>query len=154
MLGLAHQDQETRRPADTRFRITPWPVRVLIPFAAVVLITGIAHDGTAPAVLIPVVVGTAIAYLLASERVGLYCSASGLESRMTRRANSFRYGWSEIDRFEVVENGAQVAIVVHLRDGSQRMLPSTKAWQYQRSLVTDMCAELNLRARAKAEVAD
>jgi hypothetical protein len=148
MPGLAYEREEARCPAVTRYRIIPWPIRGLIPLAALVLIAGIAHDGTAPAVLIPVVVVTAIAYLVAAERVGLYCSASGLESRMTRRTNSFRYGWSEIDRFEVVENGAQVAIVVHLRDGSQRMLPSTKAWRYQRSLVTDMCAQLNRRARA------
>lgn len=150
MPELAHEREETRCPPVTRYRITPWPVRVLIPLAALVLIAGIAHDGTAPAVLIPVVVGTAIAYLLAAERIGLYCSASGLESRMTRRTNSFRYEWSEIDRFEVVENGAQVAIVVHLTDGSQRMLPSTKAWRYQRSVVADMCAQLNRRVRAKS----
>jgi hypothetical protein len=133
----------------TRYRIAPWPVRILIPIVALVLIAGIEHDGTAPAVLIPVVVVVAIAYLVAAERVGLYCSASGLDSRMTRRMNSFRFGWREIDRFEVVEKGAQVAIVVHLTDGSQRLLPSTRAWCYQRSLVIRMCAELNRRARAE-----
>ena len=143
MSELAHERSVTRSAAVTRYRIAPWPIRVLIPIVALVLIAGIVHDGTAPAVLIPVVVVAAIAYLFAAERVGLYCSASGLESRMTRRTNSFRYGWSEIDRFEVVENGAQVAIVIHLRDGSHRMLPSTKAWRYQRSLVIDMCAQLN-----------
>jgi len=150
MSGLAHGRAETGRPV-VRYRITPWPVRILIPVVALVLIAGIAQSGTAPAVLIPVVVAAAIAYLLAAERVGLYCSARGLDSRMTRRTNSFRYSWSEIDRFEVVERGAQLAIVVHLRDGSQRSLPSTKAWGYQRSSVTQMCDELNLRARTEVD---
>jgi hypothetical protein len=154
MLEAAYEREEARGSAVTRYRIAPWPIRVLVPLAALVLTAGIVHDDTAPAVLIPVVVVAAFAYLLAAERVGLHCSAGGVESRMTRRTNSFRYGWSEIDRFEVVENGAQVAIVVHLRDGSQRILPSTKAWRYQRSLVTDMCAELNRREELMAEVVD
>lgn len=151
MPRLAH-DHGPQPAVETRYRIAPWPVRVLIPLLTLVLIAGIAHDGTAPAVLIPVVVMGAIAYLVAAERVGLYCSASGFESRMTRSANSFRYEWSEVDRFDVVDNGAQVAIVVQLRDGSQRMLPSTRAWRYQRSLVSGICDELNRRTRARAEV--
>jgi hypothetical protein len=132
-----------------RYRIAPWPTRILIPIMALVLIAGIIHDGDpAPAVLIPVVVVAAVGYLMAAERIGLYCSASGLESRMTRRVNSFRFEWREIDRFAVVNNGAQVAIVAHLTDGGRRLLPSTRAWRYQRSLIVRMCADLNRRAAA------
>ena len=127
MRELVAPREGSPRGAVTRYRITPWPARILAPIVAPVCIAGIVHAGTAPAVLIPTVVIVTAAYVLAAERIGLYASASGLESRMTRRANSFRYEWSEIDRFEVVENGAQVAIVVHLKNGSRRMLRSTRA---------------------------
>ena len=131
-----------------RYRIAPWPIRVLIPAVALVAIGGLVHDHTAPVVSIPLVVAAAIAYILAAERCGLYASARGLESRMTRRANSFRYRWSEIERFEPVDNGYQVAVVVQLRDGSARILPSTRAWRYQRASISDMCAQLNQKASA------
>jgi hypothetical protein len=145
MPQLAHDHEETQARAVTRYRITPWPIRTLIPLAAVVLIAGILHNDTAPGILIPLVVVAATAYVVAGERIGLYCSTIGFESRMTRRQNTFRYEWAEIDRFEVVEYGAQVAIVMHLKDGSRRLLPSTKAWRFQRSLIIDISAELNHR---------
>jgi hypothetical protein len=132
----------------TRYRIKPWPIRILIPIAALALIAGIVHDGDAPAVLIPLVAFAATAYLYAGEGIGLYCSPGGLESRMTRRHNSFRYQWAEIERFEIVEAGALLAIVIHLRDGSQRVLPSTKGWRSQRAWLAETCTELNRRARA------
>lgn len=140
---------ETRCPAVTRYRIAPWPVRILIPFAALVLIAGIVHDRTAPVVLIPLVLVVTIAYLFAADRIGVYCSANGLESRMTRRANSFRYGWSEIDRFDVAESSAIVAIVVELTNGTRRVLPATKTYRYQRTLVSRMCDQLNREALAR-----
>ena len=137
----------------TRYRTVPWPIRVLIPAMALVVIDGLAHDHTAPRILIPLVIVAAIAYIFAAERCGLYACANGLESKMTRRANSFRYRWSEIERFELVDSGYQIAIVVHLRDGSERILPSTRAWRYQRASISDMCVQLNQRASMRLTAA-
>jgi hypothetical protein len=141
---------DTGRPLMvTRYRIVPWPIRVLMPAMALVVMDGLAHDHAAPVILIPLVIVAVIAYIVAAERCGLYVSADGLESKMTRRANSFRYRWSEIERFELVDNGYQVAIVVHLRDGSERILPSTRAWRYQRASISEMCVQLNQNASAR-----
>jgi hypothetical protein len=108
-------------PGPRRYCITPWPVRILAPVLALVVILTVAADNDAPAVTIPIVLILGGLYIFAAERCGLYADDSGLESRMTRRANSFRYAWSEIDQFELIQGGAQLAIVIHLADGTSRI---------------------------------
>jgi hypothetical protein len=134
-----------REPAlsSRRYRITPWPVRILVPVLALVVILAVAADNDAPAVTIPIVLILAGLYIFAAERCGVYADDSGLESRMTRRANSFRYAWSEIDHFELIQGGAQLAVVIHLAGGTSRILPSTTAWKYDRSAVERIYDQLN-----------
>ena len=134
----------------TRYRISPWPLRILVPLCALVGIAGVTHNGTLPALLIPFIVLVAAGYLIAAERIGIYCTEYEIECRTARRGGSFRYAWSEVDHFQLADNGVQIAVVVYLRDGSQRLIPPTRAWWYQRSTVAEMCSQLNRRAKAGA----
>lgn len=94
---------------------------------------GLLHAGAAAALPIPIVV--AAGWVYAGERCGLVVKSDGVESRMTRRPNRFQYAWTDIDGFELVDNGAQVAIAMRLRDGSRKLLPPTRAWSWNRSQV-------------------
>ena len=129
--------------ATRRYRIEPWPVRILMPVVVGAFVIQIVSSRTAPAVLVPVVLVLGAAYVYATERCGLYVSDWGLESKMARRGNSFRYPWAEIDGFTIIAGGAQLAIVLHLVDGGEVVLPSTKAWTYNRSAVEEICEGLN-----------
>jgi len=84
----------------------------------------------------------AAAWVYAGERCGLIVTSTGIESRMTRRENTFRQAWSDIDGFELVENSAQVAIVTRLRDGSRKVLPSTRAWLWGKGRVKQILTAL------------
>ena len=126
--GLPSEMSE-RVPATRHYRVSIWPLYVLVPFTAVVAVAGLISDHTAPAVLVPIVVLLAAAWIYAARRSGLYVTDSGVESRMTRRENSFRFSWPEIDHFELVSNDAQMAIVMCLADGKRLLLPSTRAWR-------------------------
>jgi hypothetical protein len=44
--------------------------------------------------------------------------------------------------FELVENGAQVAIVIRLRDGARKLVPSTRAWFWDKSQVREILVAL------------
>lgn len=121
-------------------KITPWPVRICAPLAAAVAVVGLLHGGSA--VLAPVPVILAAAWVYAGERCGLIVTSTGIESRMTRRENTFRQAWSDIDGFELVENSAQVAIVTRLRDGSRKVLPSTRAWLWGKGRVKQILTAL------------
>ncbi len=128
--------------ATRHYRITPWPVRVLVPFIAFVVVLAVIADRTAPAVVVPIVVVLAGAYIYAAERSGLYVTDRGIESRMTRRGDSFRFSWADVDHFELLEGTAQLAIVVYLADGKRVILPSTKAWMYDRRSVEQIYDQL------------
>lgn len=134
-------------PAPRIYRITPWPIRIGAPLVALVVILGLIHDGAAAAVPIPIVL--AAAWLYAAERCGVVVTADGIESRMTRRENMFRRPWTDIQTFELADNGSQAAIVMRLRDGSRQILPSTRAWRYDKGKVQHILAEL-LREQAAA----
>jgi hypothetical protein len=54
---------------------------------------------------------------------------------MTHKENRFTCRWTGIDTFELVDNGAQIAIVMRLRDGSRQLLPSTRAWFWDKGKV-------------------
>jgi hypothetical protein len=127
-------------PSARRYRIKPWPIRIGIPFAALVVIAGLIHNHDAALIPIPVVL--AVAYVWLAERCGLYVTDRDVESRMTRRANSFRCRWADIDSFELIDNGAQVAVVMQLRDGSRKLLPSTRAWFWDKRRVMQIRAGL------------
>lgn len=115
------------------FRITPWPIRIGAPLVALVVILVLIDDRAAAAIPVPIVL--AAAWLYAAERCGLVVSTHCIESRMTRRENTFRQPWHDIDSFELVENGAQVAIAMQLPDGSRKLLSSTRAWFWDKSKV-------------------
>jgi hypothetical protein len=146
-----------RQPADAssmthdrperRYRITPWPTRLLVPLTALVAVLGLIHDGAAVAVPAPIIL--AAGYLYAAERCGLVVTDEGIESRMTRRPNRFQTGWADIDGFELLDSGAQVAIVTPVCDGSRQLLPSTRAWLWNKRKVEQILAEL-LREKAAA----
>jgi hypothetical protein len=122
--------------------MTPWLARVLVPILTLVAVLGLIHDHTAPAVFVPIVVLAAGVWIYAAERSGLYVTDWGLESRMTRRNNSFRYAWTDIDHFKLVNNGAQVAIVMYLAAGKPVLLPSTRAPALEKRRVERILAEL------------
>ena len=107
------------------YRITPWPTRIGAPLAALVVIAGLFHNGETAVLPIPIVLAATYIYL--AERCGLVVTHNGVESRMTRRENRFRYRWSDVGGFELVDRGAQVPIVMRLPDGSRKLLPSTRA---------------------------
>lgn len=129
-----------RDPSARRYRIKPWPIRICIPLAAVAIIAGLvgSHDSA----LVPLVVALAVTYVWLAERCGLYVTDWGIESRMTRRQNSFRYPWSEVDRFDLADNGAQVAVAMQMRDGSRKVLPSTRAWSWDKRSVEHILADV------------
>jgi hypothetical protein len=130
------------------FRITPWLARVLVPLIVLVVSLGLIEDHAAAAIPVPFLLGGL--YMYAAERIGLYVSASGIESKMTRRANTFRYQWSEISGLSLVESRSQCAIVLVLRDGTRKLLPSTRAWAYNKPTVERICEQLT-RERAAFE---
>jgi hypothetical protein len=66
----------------------------------------------------------------------------GIESRMTRRQNKFRHGWTDVGSFEFVDNGKQVAIAMRLRDGSRTLLPSTRVWSWEKRAVNQIYSAL------------
>ncbi|MGO9977394.1 MAG: hypothetical protein ACLP01_32225 [Solirubrobacteraceae bacterium] len=107
---------------------------------AIVAVDGLIHAGTAAA--IPVAVVLVVAWMSGTEWCGLVVTSDGIESRMARRENRFRYAWTNVDGFEVVDNGAQVAIVLQLRDGSRKLLPSTRAWSWNRRKVKQIYTAL------------
>jgi len=121
-------------------RIAPWPVRICAPLAAAVAVVGLLHGGSA--VLAPVPVILAAAWVYAGERCGLVVTSTGIESRMTRRENTFRQAWSDIDGFELVDSRAQFAIVMCRRDGSRRLLPSTRGWLWGEGRVKQILTAL------------
>jgi hypothetical protein len=130
------------------YRITPWVIRIGAPLAALVVVLGLTHSGATAAIPFPFIV--AAAWIYAAERCGLVATDEGIESRMTRRENSFRCRWADIESFELVDNGAQVAIVMQLRDGSRRLLPPTRAWFWDKRRVTHIRADLE-REQAAAQ---
>jgi hypothetical protein len=131
------------------YRITPWPIRIGAPFAAIVVMAGLLEAGAAAFIPVPIVL--AAAWICAAEWCGLVVANDGIESRMTRRYNSFRYAWTDIDGFVVIDNGAQVAIVMRLCDGSSKLLPSTRAWRWDKRNVEKILTAL-VRAQDEARV--
>jgi hypothetical protein len=123
-----------------RYRVTPWAIRICVPLAVLVVIAGLVNAGAEAAIPLPIVLGAA--WIYAAERCGLVVTPGGIESRMTRRENRFRHPWSDIDSFELADDGAQVAIVMRLRDGSQQRLPSTRGWFWDKTTVEHIFADL------------
>jgi hypothetical protein len=134
--------------SERRYRIAPWPIRICIPLAALVVVAGLVHSGAVAAVPAPVIV--AAGWVYAAERCGLVVTNDGIESRMTRRQNRFQRRWTDIGSFEVIDSGAQVAIVMGLRDGSRTLLPSTRGWFWDKGKVKQIRADL-LREQAAAQ---
>ena len=114
-------------------RITPWPIRILVPIAVIVAIAGVVHGGSVWAVPIPLALG--VVWIGAAEWCGLVVTDMGIETRMTRRQNRFRHGWSDVGSFEFVDNGKQVATAMRLGDGSRTLLPSTRTWSWDKRAV-------------------
>jgi hypothetical protein len=115
------------------YRIKPWPIRIGVPLMITVAVLGVLHVGAIWAVPIPIVLGAL--WMYGGEWCGLVVTAEGIESRMTRSANRFGCAWMDIDDFKLVDNGYEVAIVVCLRDDSRRLLPSSRAWLWDRHAV-------------------
>lgn len=120
-------------PAPRVYRITPWPIRIVVPLLVIVVIAGLLHGGSLWAVPIPVVSGAA--WICAAEWCGLVVSDIGIESRMIRRWNRFRYAWADIGGFELVDSGERVGIAMRLRDGSRKLLPSMRTWFWDKGAV-------------------
>jgi hypothetical protein len=119
---------EKRDPAARRYRVKPWPIRVCIPLAAVVVIAALLHSHESA--YVPLVVLAATAWVWLAERCGIYVTDWGIQSVMARRENSFRHPWSAISAFNIVDVGSLTAIVVSLDDGTRKPLPSTKVWSW------------------------
>jgi len=128
--SVATADKST---AEHVYKITPWAIRVGAPIVVLVLIAGLRHGHDAALIPLPIVF--AVVWVWSSERCRIVTTSVGLESRMNRARNCFQYAWGEIDGFELLDNQAQVAIAVRLKDGSHRMLPSTRAWRWDKSTV-------------------
>jgi hypothetical protein len=71
------------------YRITPWPIRIGAPLVAIVVVAGLLSAGAAATVPIPTLL--AVVWIYAAERCGLVVSSGGIEGKMTRRHNRFRY---------------------------------------------------------------
>jgi hypothetical protein len=134
--------------AARRYRVAPWTIRILIPFVAVLAINVLIHNAAAAFIPVPIVL--AAAWICAAEWCGLLVTKDGIESRMTRRENRFSYRWSDIDAFELFDGRTQVAIVMRLRDGSSKVLPSTRAWGWDKPRVEQIHTAL-LREQAAAK---
>ena len=115
--------------------------------AALVAVAGPINAGALAAIPVPIIL--AAGWVYAAERCGLVATDEGIESRMTRRENTFRCRWTDIDSFELIGNGAQIAIVMQLCDGSRKLLPSTRAWFWDKRMVTQIRADL-MREQAAA----
>ena len=115
--------------------------------AALVAVAGPINAGALAAIPVPIIL--AAGWVYAAERCGLVATDEGIESRMTRRENTFRCRWTDIDGFELIGNGAQVAIVMQLCYGSRKLLPSTRAWFWDKRMVTQIRADL-MREQAAA----
>jgi hypothetical protein len=122
------------------YRIKPWPVRIGAPLLAAIVVQALLHAGAGAAVPIPIVLAAVYIYL--AERCGLVVTSDRIKSRMTRRENTFSYAWTEIDGFDLVGDGAQVAIVMRLRDGSRKLLPSTRAWLWDKRKINQIYTAL------------
>lgn len=127
-------------PSERHYRITPWPIKIGIPLAALVVVVGLIHAGAAAITPLPTIL--AAGWVYAAERCTLVATDEGIESRMTRRQNSFQRPWADIESFELIDNIAQVAIVMRLRDGSSPVLPPTRAWFWERGKVRHILADL------------
>jgi len=136
-----------KEPSARRYRIRPWPIRIGVPFAALVVVIGLIHDGAAAAT--PIAIILAAGWIYGAEYCGLVVTNQEIESRMTRRQNRFRHQWAEVDGFELVEGQSQVGIVMRLRDGSRVLLPSTRAWFWNKHKVAEILAALK-REQASA----
>jgi hypothetical protein len=130
-----------------RYRIPPWPVRIGAPLTALMVVIALIHAGAAVATPVPIIL--AAGWIYGGEYCGLVVTDQGIESRMTRRENRFRHEWAEVDGFDLVENGSQVGIVMRLCDGSRVLLPSTRAWLWDKRKVVAILAALK-RAQARA----
>jgi len=149
MATVRHTSDHSAR----HYRITPWPIRIGVPFAALVVVLGLIHDGAAAATPIPIILGAG--WIYGGEYCGLVVTDEAIESRMTRRENRFRYQWPEVDEFKLVANGSQVAIVMRLRNGSHVLLPSTRAWFWNKHKVAVILAALRReQARSHARTND
>jgi hypothetical protein len=136
MATIEHTPDHSAR----RYRIAPWPIRIGVPFLVLVVVLGLIHDGAAVAIPIPIILGAG--WIYGGEYCGLVVTDEAIESRMTRRQNRFRYQWPEVDEFEFVENASQAAIVMRLRNGSRVLLPSTRAWFWNKRAVAEVLAAL------------
>ena len=112
---------------------------------------GLIHDGAAAATPIPIIF--AAAWIYGGEYCGLVVTNQEIESRMTRRENRFRYQWRDVDGFELVEGQSQVAIVMRLRNGSRVLLPSTRAWFWNKRKVVAILSALRREQAGAAEAA-
>jgi hypothetical protein len=139
--------RHTKDSPARRYGITPWPVRLGVPILALVVIAGLIHDGAAAATPIPIILAAGCIY--GGEYCGLVVTDQEIESRMTRRENRFRQQWTEVDGFELVDNGWQVPIVMRLRNGSRVLLPSTRAWFWNKRKVSEILGAL-IREQAGA----
>jgi hypothetical protein len=83
--------------SERQYRITPWPIRVGAPLAALFLVAGLVKAGAVLAVPIPIIL--AAAWVCAAERCGLVVTDDGIESRMTHKDNRFHRTWADIDGF-------------------------------------------------------
>jgi hypothetical protein len=125
---------------ERRYRIVPWPIRIGVPLAALIVVAGLLNAGAAAAIPVPIIL--AAGWVYSAERCGLVATEGGIESRMTRPKNRFQHPWTDIESFELVDNGAQVALAVRLGDGSRQLLPSTRAWFWDKSKVKHILADL------------
>ena len=96
----------------------------------------------APPLPSPIPIILAAGWIYGGEYWGLVVTDQGIESRMTRRENWFRHQWAEVEGFDPVEHGSQVAIAMRLCDGSRVLLPSTRAWRWNRRKIVAILAAL------------
>ena len=138
----------THARPERRYRITPGPTRLLIPLTALVAVLGLIHDGAAAAVPVPIIL--AAGYIYAAERCGLVATDDGIESRMTRRQNRFQRAWATDRQLRAARQWRSGRDRdPHARDGSRQVLPSTRAWLWNKRKVEHILAELS-REKAAA----
>ena len=132
--------RRTSGPSARRYRTTPWPIRIGAPLLALVVVAGLIHDGPDAAIPIPIIL--CAGWIDGGEYCGLVVTDEAIESRMTRRENRFRHQWTEVDGFELVDNGSQVAIEMRLCNGSSVLSLSTRAWFRNQRKVSEILAAL------------
>ncbi len=118
-----------------RYKISPWVVRIAVPIAVAAGALAAVRTNDFPLVTVPSIVLLGILYLFTAERRSVLSDDNGIHNRTTRRESTFSAHWADIERFEMINDRAHVAVVMHLHAGQPRILPSTRAWWFNRKAV-------------------